>query len=114
MAAVRCGDAGDRPGGAGSGDRTGDGPAAPRIRRIGVISPEALGRALADAADPHLARLQLSRVGEDPVAREVLGRPELLPVAVRVLGFSTAAADFLVAHPEEAAAAVENPRTRTA
>ncbi len=77
-----------------------------------MISPEALGRALADAADPHLARLQLSRVGEDPVAREVLGRPEILPVAVRVLGFSTAAADFLVAHPEEAAALADlHPRT---
>ena len=31
-------------------------------------------------------------------------RPETLAVAVRLLGFSTAAADFLVAHPEEASA----------
>ena len=30
-------------------------------------------------------------------------RPEVLPVAARLLGFSTAAADFLVRHPEEVA-----------
>ncbi len=39
--------------------------------------------------------------GEDAHAREVLGRPEVLPVASRVLGFSTAASDLLVRHPEE-------------
>src|SRR6059058_1391369 len=69
-----------------------------------VLSPEILGRALADAPDPHLARLQLSRVGEHPAAREVLERPDVLPAAVRLLGFSTAAADLLVAHPQEAEA----------
>src|SRR3954454_14935492 len=69
-----------------------------------MLSPETVGRALADAADPHLARLQLSRVGEHAAAREVLERPEVLPAAARLLGYSTAAADFLVAHPEEAVA----------
>ncbi|HEX7464146.1 MAG TPA: DUF294 nucleotidyltransferase-like domain-containing protein [Actinomycetota bacterium] len=66
-----------------------------------MITPETLGRALAEAPDPELARLALSRVGEDPRARRVLARPDVLPVAVRLLGFSTAAADFFVAHPEE-------------
>jgi glutamate-ammonia-ligase adenylyltransferase len=69
-----------------------------------VITPETLGRALAEAPDPELARLGLSRVGEDPLVREVLARVEVLPVAARLLGLSTAAADFLVAHPEEAEA----------
>lgn len=68
---------------------------------VPVITPEALGRTLSTAADPELARLALSRVGEDPGVREVLAREDVLAVAVRVLGFSTAAADFLVAHPEE-------------
>ncbi len=78
-----------------------------------MVSPETLGRALADAPDPHLARLQLSRVGERPVARDVLSRPEVLPVAVRLLGFSTAAADFLVANPEESEALADlHPRSR--
>jgi glutamate-ammonia-ligase adenylyltransferase len=67
-----------------------------------VTSPEALGRALAAAPDPELARVALSRVGEAPVAREVLSRPEAVEPAARLLGFSSAAADFLVAHPEEA------------
>lgn len=66
-----------------------------------MLTPETLGRALAEAPDPELARVALSRVGEDPVAREVLVRDDVLPVAVRLLGFSTAAADFFVAHPEE-------------
>jgi [glutamine synthetase] adenylyltransferase / [glutamine synthetase]-adenylyl-L-tyrosine phosphorylase len=67
-------------------------------------TPEVLNRALAEAPDPDLARVALSRVDNDPVAREQLARPEVLPVAVRLLGFSTAAADFLVRHPEEVAA----------
>src|SRR5207237_4704933 len=46
----------------------------------------------------------LSRVGEDRSAREVLAEPEVLSIAVRLLGISRAAADFLVAHPEEAVA----------
>ncbi len=66
-----------------------------------MLTPEALGRTLATAPDPELARVALSRVGEHPRAREALAREEVLPVAVRLLGFSTAAADFLVAHPEE-------------
>jgi [glutamine synthetase] adenylyltransferase / [glutamine synthetase]-adenylyl-L-tyrosine phosphorylase len=66
-----------------------------------VTSPEALGRALAAAPDPELARVALSRVGEAPAARDVLAQPEALEPAARLLGFSSAAADFLVAHPEE-------------
>ena len=66
-----------------------------------MLTPEELGRALAKAPDPELARVALSRVGEDPGARETLGREDVLPVAVRLLGFSTSAGDFLVRHPEE-------------
>jgi glutamate-ammonia-ligase adenylyltransferase len=62
-------------------------------------TPETLGRTLATAPDPELARVALSRVGEDPGARDAL--EEHLDAAVALLGFSTAAADFLVAHPEE-------------
>jgi glutamate-ammonia-ligase adenylyltransferase len=69
-----------------------------------MISPEVLGRTLAEAPDPELARVALSRVGEDPSARTALSAPEVLPAAARLLGFSRAAADFLVAHPDEAAA----------
>src|SRR5205085_8396445 len=58
-----------------------------------VLSPETFGRTLAEAPDPHLARLQLSRVGEHAVARELLARPDVLPNAARVLGFSRSAAD---------------------
>ncbi len=66
-----------------------------------MLTPEIMGRTLADAPDPELARVAVSRVGEDPRAREVLAREDVLPAAARLLGFSTAAADFLVAHPEE-------------
>jgi glutamate-ammonia-ligase adenylyltransferase len=66
-----------------------------------VLTPEILGRTFADAPDPELARVAFSRVGEDAHAREVLGRPDVLPVASRLLGFSTAASDLLVRHPEE-------------
>src|SRR5438046_97196 len=69
-----------------------------------MMTPEVLGRTLAEAPDPELARVALSRVGEDRSAREVLAEPEVLPFAVRLLGISRAAADFLVAHPEEAIA----------
>src|SRR5207249_4429112 len=41
------------------------------------------------------------RVGEDPGARRVLAREDVLPIAARLMGFSIAATDFLVAHPEE-------------
>ena len=57
--------------------------------------------------------MAISRVGDDAVAREQLTRPEVLPVAARLLGFSTAAADFLVRHPEEVATLADvGPRTR--
>src|SRR5205085_4867436 len=69
-----------------------------------LVDPEELGRALAEAPDPELARVALSRVGESPAAREILARPGVLSAAVRLLGFSTAAADLVVAHPEEAEA----------
>jgi [glutamine synthetase] adenylyltransferase / [glutamine synthetase]-adenylyl-L-tyrosine phosphorylase len=68
------------------------------------LSPQELGRALAEASDPELARVALSRVGNHPVAREILRDPEVLAPAIRLLGYSSAAADFFVAHPEETAA----------
>jgi len=68
-----------------------------------VITPERLGRTLAQAPDPELARVAIARVGERPPARELLMREDVLPAAVRLLGFSTAAADFFVAHPDELA-----------
>jgi glutamate-ammonia-ligase adenylyltransferase len=78
-----------------------------------VLTPELLGRALAAAPDPELARVALARAGEDPVARDVLGREDVLAVAVRLLGFSTAATDFLVAHPDETRALTDvSRRTR--
>jgi glutamate-ammonia-ligase adenylyltransferase len=77
------------------------------------LTPETLGRTLATAPDPELARLAISRVGENAAAREVLARTGVLPAAVKLLGFSTAAADFLVAHPEETTALERlAPRTR--
>lgn len=80
-----------------------------------MLSPEVLGLALAAAPDPELARVALSRVGEDPGAREVLAREDVLEVAVRLLGFSPAASDFLVAHPEEVEAFADvRPRTAAA
>ena len=63
-----------------------------------------LGRTFAEAPDPELARVAFSRVGDDPAAREALARPEITEVAARLLGFSTAAADFLVANPDEVSA----------
>jgi glutamate-ammonia-ligase adenylyltransferase len=79
-----------------------------------VLTPEVLGRTLASAPDPELARVALSRVGEDPRARELLAREEILTAAVRLVGFSTAAADFFVGHPDEVAALGElRPRSRT-
>jgi glutamate-ammonia-ligase adenylyltransferase len=77
-----------------------------------VTSPEDLGRALAAAPDPHLARVALSRVDERPAAREALEDPDVLEAAARVLGFSTAVADLLVAHPEETRTLADlHPRT---
>ncbi|MEO8293277.1 MAG: DUF294 nucleotidyltransferase-like domain-containing protein [Actinomycetota bacterium] len=69
--------------------------------------PQDLERSIADAPDPQLARVALSRVGEDPGAREILARPDVAPVAARLLGLSSAAADLLVRHPEETAAFVD-------
>ena len=56
------------------------------------------------APDPELARTALERVSEAPAAREALGDPGTAEAAARLLGFSTAAADLLVRHPEETAA----------
>ena len=66
-----------------------------------MLTPEILGRTFSEAPDPELARVAFSRVGDDAGARELLARPEILPVASRLLGFSTAASDLLVRHPEE-------------
>src|SRR5262245_18448190 len=70
-------------------------------------------RALAEAPDPALARTAWERVTAARDAREVLERPMVAPTAIHLLGFSPAAADFLVKYPDEAAvfAAVE-PRAR--
>src|SRR5690349_19276121 len=68
-----------------------------------VITPEVLGRALGEAANPEQARVAIARLGERPTAREELERPEVLGPATRLLGFSTAAADFYLAHPDELA-----------
>jgi [glutamine synthetase] adenylyltransferase / [glutamine synthetase]-adenylyl-L-tyrosine phosphorylase len=61
----------------------------------------ALDRVVAEAPDPELARVALSRVSEATEARDALEREGVLPVAGRLLGFSTAAADFFVQHPDE-------------
>jgi glutamate-ammonia-ligase adenylyltransferase len=66
-----------------------------------VITPEVLGRALGEAPDPELARVAVARMGERPAARDLLARPDILPAAARLLGFSSAASDFFTAHPEE-------------
>src|SRR5262245_44191303 len=66
-----------------------------------VITPELLGRALGEAPDPELARVTISRIGERREGRDALERPEVIPAAARLLGFSRAAADFFLAHPEE-------------
>ena len=68
-----------------------------------MITPELLGRALGEAPNPELARIAVSRIGERPAARDLLSRPDIIPAAARLLGFSTAASDFFTAHPEELA-----------
>jgi hypothetical protein len=76
------------------------------------MTPEILGRALGEAPNPEQARVAVSRLGEHRAAREHLERPEIIPAAARLLGFSTAAADFFTAHPEELASLAElRPRT---
>ncbi len=72
-----------------------------------MITPETLGRMLAQAPDPELARVAIARVGERARSRELLMREDVLPAAACLLGFSTAAADFFVAHPEELACLAE-------
>ena len=70
-------------------------------------------RALAEAPDPVLARTAWGRVIANREAREILDRPMVAPVAIKVLGFSPAAADFLVKYPDEAAVlAMVGPRAR--
>jgi [glutamine synthetase] adenylyltransferase / [glutamine synthetase]-adenylyl-L-tyrosine phosphorylase len=71
------------------------------------LNPEELGRWIDAAPDPELARVAFSRVAQHPAAREQLSRPGVLEVIVRLLGFSTAAADFLVANPPEIAAVAD-------
>jgi glutamate-ammonia-ligase adenylyltransferase len=66
-----------------------------------VAAPHALAAALDRAPDPDLARRALARVRERPAARALLARPEVAGPAVRLLGFSSAASDFFLAHPEE-------------
>src|SRR5438105_8006651 len=74
-----------------------------------MMTPEVLGRALGEAPDPELARIAVSRVGERKEARDLLARPEVIPAAARLLGFSTAAADFFSRHPEELAGLADSP-----
>jgi glutamate-ammonia-ligase adenylyltransferase len=71
------------------------------------MTPEDLGRALGDAPDPEMARMAVSRIGERQAARVQLERPEIIGAAARLLGFSTAAADFFTAHPDELDALAE-------
>ena len=59
-----------------------------------IVDPDIV----AAAPDPELARVALERVGE---AGGVVADPAVALVATRLLGFSTAAADFFVRHPEE-------------
>jgi glutamate-ammonia-ligase adenylyltransferase len=68
-------------------------------------------RALADAADPELARVALSRLAERPPAADLLRDPSIEEHAVRLLGFSVAAADYFLAHPGELASLADlSPR----
>ena len=67
---------------------------------------------LARAPDPALARVALQRVRE---AGGDVDAPDVAPTATRLLGFSTAAADFLPQHPEEGGALADvSPRGREA
>jgi [glutamine synthetase] adenylyltransferase / [glutamine synthetase]-adenylyl-L-tyrosine phosphorylase len=68
------------------------------------LGSTAFERLLTSVADPELGRASLGRVFESEDARATLTRPDVLPAAARLLGFSSAAADFLVAHPDEAVA----------
>jgi [glutamine synthetase] adenylyltransferase / [glutamine synthetase]-adenylyl-L-tyrosine phosphorylase len=69
---------------------------------------------VAEPADPERARVALSRLGERAAA-EVLARGEIREPLLLLLGFSTAAADFFVAHPEELATLADTaPRWKEA
>ena len=71
------------------------------------LTSAAFERLLATVPNPELGRVALARVCEDERARAALTRPDVLPAAATLLGFSSSAADFLVAHPDEAAALVD-------
>ncbi|MDP8957532.1 MAG: hypothetical protein M3N24_11390, partial [Actinomycetota bacterium] len=80
-----------------------------------MITPEVLGRALGEAPNPELARIAVSRIGERAAGRDYLSRPDIIPAAARLLGFSTAASDFFTAHPEELASLADlSPRSADA
>jgi len=73
-----------------------------------VATSADLERAIGDAPDRALARVAVGRVAE-------AGAEVTDPALVRLLGFSIAAADLLVRHPEEAAAVADpSPRDRAA
>jgi glutamate-ammonia-ligase adenylyltransferase len=71
------------------------------------VIPDVIARAVAEAPDPVLARVTMSRVSERPGAGDLLARPDIISGAASLLGFSRAAADFFVAHPEELASLAE-------
>jgi glutamate-ammonia-ligase adenylyltransferase len=73
------------------------------VGNLELSTPEDLGRALARAPDPEQARVALSRLGDAPVARELLARADVLEAAIPLLGFSSAVVDFFVKHPDEIA-----------
>jgi glutamate-ammonia-ligase adenylyltransferase len=67
------------------------------------------------AADPHLAAVAFDRVASVPGASQRLADPAVRRLAVLLLGFSTAAADLFVRHPDELDALADvRPRAATA
>lgn len=73
---------------------------------------DALAPAIEAAPDPALARRALARVAERAGTAALLAHPEVAEAAARLLGFSTAASDFLVAHPDELGALADlRPRS---
>ncbi len=66
-----------------------------------LTSPRELGLALAKAPDPELARVAVSRLGDHPLGREALSDARVAVHAIPLIGFSTAATDFFVRHPDE-------------
>ena len=70
---------------------------------------------VAEPADPELARVALSRLQERRAAGDLLAREDIRGRLLLLLGFSTAAADFFVAHPEELEALADlSPRWKEA